>query len=237
MATPGNDPDQRGSGYIYIIKEVTPRGTRQYYRVGHCAHLHARLLRLSTANPLGLSVIASFLVNNMLAAEQAAKSALSSTPELQLNDLGGDGDWYFGTDGTPAIRDIVSNVLKAASKHLLEEPASTIQMSIDPARTTQEQPDKAYLVSTVHNDTPCFMVVESHGNHVLLEINENNPTRVESKELLESDYKTGIQNMKKLLNEIFRTGQVMNGWSYGTGPEKLSIQDIFDRQKGWCSIM
>ena len=242
MATPG---DERGPGYVYILGEATPRGAKQYYRVGHCADLHARLQQLSTANPLGLCVIASFLVQNMLAAEQAAKSALSSIPELRLNDLGGDGDWYFGTDRKPAIQEIVRKTLETTSKYLLEEPASTVHtsMSTDATRAAQKELDSAYLVSTDHNNTPCFLVVASDGDDVVLEIAKNNPTKVCSAVLPVKDGSREalmgeIKAMETHLKVTFPTGQTLNGWRYGTGPEKLSIKDILDRyQKSWCSIM
>ena len=97
------------------------------------------MLKEPTPNPGGLNVVASFLVHNMLATEHAAKSALSYVQELSLNDLGGDKDWYFSTNGRPMVQEIEHRVLQVASQCLTTEATP-----LTVAATSQEEHNSAY---------------------------------------------------------------------------------------------
>lgn len=189
------------------------------------------------ANPLGLSLTANFLVQNMIAAELAAKSALSTTGNLRFNDLGGDKGWYFFGVGKLTMRDIVLKVTDAITPHLYE---STTYATPSVA-TTRATHDKVHLVSTKDNGTTCYVVVASHGNDAVLEIKENNPTPVEWKEVPRR-YQTceeEVRAFNSYLKGKFPTGLTIHGWLYGTGPQSLSVEDIVNNSPGagWCSIM
>ena len=245
MATQGSQTDHRGPGYVYILREATSREKQQYYRVGHGANLSKRMSRLPTLNPGGLNVVASFLVNNMLAAEQAAKSALSSVPELRINDfglgLGGDKGWYFSTGGKPTIQDITTRVLQAVGQYLLTEARPPRVPS-----TSQKVHNNVYLVSTELNGTYCFAVVTTHGDRAILEIRENNPSKVDGIKLASEETDKPLKRVQEIEQSVlYYLGQTFpeikrtsNGWYCSTGPERLTILEIADSYSGSsCSIM
>ena len=244
MATQGSQADHRGPGYVYLLREATPRGITQYYRVGHGADLVERMSKLPTRNPGGVDVVASFLVDNMLAAEQAAKSALSSVPELRINDfglgLGGDKGWYFSTGGKPTIQDITTRVLQAVGQYLLTEarvPATS-------QKVHENENNSVYLVSTELSGTYCFGVVLSYGDSTILEIRENNPSKVRSVELGSNEKDKTSKRLQEITQKVFsylndpEIKHMASGWYSTTDPAKLTIEKIAEiYSNSWCSIM
>ena len=200
--------------------------------------MRERLLRQQTLNPAGLNVVASFHVHNMLAAELAAKSVLSNLPKLRLNDLGGDKDWYFSTDGKPEIQQIVPQLCQAVSQYL-----STEATLLSAAATPPKQYNSAYFVSTELNGKRYFTIVPSNGDSDIQEVKENNPSEVVSVKLPggESPEKCqkSLESFCNHLEATYRDMKAFNGWYHSPGLDKQSAQEIVEAYtKTWgCSIM